>query len=106
MALSIKKGAQVAPPPSLSPSTPLLRLPPPGLQVRDMRHHSFVGRQLQRTQVVYIRAARRGACDYVDDGRCVCEGGGGEGVSCSVPRWLLVGWQLAVGRFVRFVRPS
>ena len=39
-----------------------------------MRRHQFQG-QLHGAQVVYLRAQRGGACDYVDDGRCVREGG-------------------------------
>ena len=39
-----------------------------------MRRHQFQG-QLHGAQVVYLRAQRGGACDYVDDGRCVQEGG-------------------------------
>ncbi|CAD7696942.1 unnamed protein product, partial [Ostreobium quekettii] len=39
-----------------------------GSSASDMRSHSFSGKLLN-SQVVYFRAAERGACDYVDDGR-------------------------------------
>ncbi|GFH18518.1 uncharacterized protein HaLaN_15339, partial [Haematococcus lacustris] len=39
-----------------------------GSQVSDMRHHTFTG-HLTHARVVYLRAAERGACDYVDDSR-------------------------------------
>jgi hypothetical protein len=40
------------------------------LQVSDMRHHNFSGRALTGARMLYLRAATRGACDYVDDSRC------------------------------------
>ena len=39
-----------------------------GSSASDMRHHTFQGR-LRGPQVVYFRASRPGACDYVNDSR-------------------------------------
>ena len=39
-----------------------------GSQVSDMRLHSYGGRLLG-ARVLYLRAATRGACDYVNDSR-------------------------------------
>jgi hypothetical protein len=47
-----------------------------GSQVSDLRRHTFSGK-LRGAQVVYFRASKHGACDYVDDSRWV---GGGRGV--------------------------
>lgn len=34
-----------------------------------MRHHTFPGKLSASCQVVYFRAQKRGACDYVNDNR-------------------------------------
>ena len=39
-----------------------------GSEISDLRRHTFSGR-LSKGRVVYFRGARRGACDYVQDGR-------------------------------------
>jgi hypothetical protein len=40
-----------------------------GSSVSDMRHHTFKGRRLRGAEVVYFRAGKAGACDYVNDSR-------------------------------------
>jgi thioesterase domain-containing protein len=39
-----------------------------GSSVSDLRHHTYTGR-LKGAQVVYFRAMKGGACDYVNDSR-------------------------------------
>lgn len=39
-----------------------------GLEVSDLRHHTFRGR-LRKGKVVYFRGSIQGACDYMDDRR-------------------------------------
>ena len=83
VALSVKQGSQVRllhtyhPEALLLPREILIKhfikhpsfIPPPThTQISDMRRHQFRGR-LQGAQVVFLRAQRGGACDYVNDGR-------------------------------------
>lgn len=65
----VRPAASQTPPPP--PPRPALRPTPEPCpkQVSDMRRHSFAGRQLLGARVVYLRAATRGACDYVNDSR-------------------------------------
>lgn len=53
----------------VSPKLVVPAFAPPS-QVSDMRHHNFAGRYMQ-ARLLYLRASTRGACDYVDDSRCV-----------------------------------
>ncbi len=70
VALAVKRGSEVRGW-RAGRENPLPRIFPPfpyAQQVSDMRHHVFRGR-LRGAQVLFLRAQKSGACDYVDDGR-------------------------------------